>query len=1131
MKHKLLSLFVTLLCATAAWATDYSVKNDSELRTAIANDGANITVTADFVLSNSTLVIGSNKTVTIDLGGHTLDRKLTARNYDTGGQVITVRSGGTLNLSNGTLKGGWGGNGGGIVNESGTVNLNNVTITGCTGDDRGGGIVNYGTLTIDGCTITGNTAKANGGAGIWNDGSATLNMQGTNTIKDNWKPNGMRSNLYLKNGSVITITGDLADSHIGIGMETLGTFTKGYSTYHDVNPASFFTSDIQSIIGMRAENGEALLEDVIPAGGVYYVERSWNETAKRVEAAYQVRESYTTLTGGSDNTYLDPGWYVVKGSDVEYSNMIYMNGGGEYHLILCDGASLKAWFFIVNSPNVLHIHGQADDTGKMANTYTTLFSVHRYYAGLGADTDEANGPIFIHGGDINVHGGDASPGIGNNSYTEPGGAITIYGGTVHAEGDCEHGSDGGGGGAGIGGGWFNDCGVVNIYGGSVYATGRGNTSGGAGIGSGSYAHNSGTITIYGGYVEATGDIGSAGIGGGKGTNGADVTIHGGTVIAKCNKYKGPGIGAGQNDDNRITYTGTLTVTGGKVYAYGDDRGAGIGGGWNTNGSNVTVSGGYVYAEGGKYAAGIGSGCEYITGGERHGGTLTVTGGYVEAHGGEDGAGIGGGEDADGGTVNISDGEVRAYGSYGGAGIGGGEDGNGGKVTITGGTVIAQAGKIDTGYRAIGPGKGSDNYGSLTLGDDMMVSAERMANAAERKNMCWYRAQARVEPCAHSSLTYTVSGTTNNDTHTAHCQYCAKQFAAEPHDFSVSEECSVCHVHGTVYNVSVYLPKTDGTAYDSPVVNKMVAGTQFNLPAAPEDRDPVGLEFAGWLTATPEGLSSFETTPSETLLDPGTQYTVDATVNLTARYRKINITLADNASNGETLSNYDGKLAASVTFSGRTLYKDGTWNTLCLPFSLATLTGTPLAGATLKELDVEGTYDTKQTSFDSSDGTLYLYFKDATGIEAGKPYLIKWESGTDIENPVFNSITIDNVQNDVTSEDGKVIFNGNFDPVALEGGDKSSLYLGASNTLYWPSEDRILNSLRAYFHVDLSDDVQQQEVRAIRMNLSDKVTDVPLIDNGQLIIDNYSLPSKRIVNGRLIIEKNGKKFNATGARIY
>ncbi len=1116
-------LFILALLCTlvqGAWAQT-CVSSDDELRAAITNDGANITVTADINLSNSTLVIGSDKTVTIDLGGHTLDRGLTSRDYDHGGQVITVRSGGTLNLSNGTLKGGWGGNGGGIVNESGTVNLNNVTITGCTGDDRGGGIVNYGTLTIDGCTITGNTAKANGGAGIWNDGSATLNMQGTNTIKDNWKPNGIRSNLYLKNGSVITITGDLADSNVGVDMETLGTFTSGYSTYNDGHPAGFFTADKGAVIGMRLVSGEALLEDVIPAGGVYYVERSWNATAKRVEANYRVRDSYTTLTGGSGDTYLDPGWYVVKGSDVVYNDFLYMNDGGEYHLILCDGASLKAEFFIVNSPNVLHIHGQANDTGKMSNTFgSSVVYVHKYHAGIGGYYDKENGTIVIHGGDIDVHGGDAGPGIGNRSHETHGDPITIYGGTVHAKGGRETGSEGGGGGAGIGGGWNGDCGIVNIYGGSVYATGRGNSSGGAGIGSGSFAENSGTITIYGGYVEATGDEGGAGIGSGYGTNGADVTIHGGTVKA-YGKAGGPGIGAGVTKDTPIT-TGTLTVTGGKVYAYGASvRGAGIGGGYDTNGSDVTVSGGYVYAEGGKFAAGIGSGCEYSSSGS-HGGTLIVTGGYVEAHGGEDGAGIGGGEDADGGTVNISGGEVRAYGNDYGAGIGGGENGTGGNVTITGGIVVAQSGGDQ---RAIGAGYGSTSHGSLTFADNMGVFVTTDLYRSVRENRvkdCRNFAYVKVDQCAHGTVTYTI-----NDayTHTAHCKYCANAFAAEPHTF-VNDVCTLCGAGKTTYTVSIYLP--DGETYSTtPITYTMATGTVFNLPAAPDNNIPSNLEFAGWLVGTPPDMSDIKTDGTETLLPVGTEYTITSDVSFAARYQYINISLADNANNGEVLSAYDGKIAQTVTLQGRKLYKDGDWNTLTLPFGLDDLSGTPLQGGTLVELDTEGTYDTDKTGFDPNSGTLYLYFKNATAIEAGKPYLVKWTTtGEDIVNPTFSNVTISNVSSDVTSDDGYVSFIGNYSPKTLTGGDESNLYLGSGNQLYWPSKDRTMNAFRGYFHVYLGES-GESSARSIKLNL-DNITNIESVQGSRFKVQGegtaYNLSGQRVTNDyKGIVIKGGKKF--------
>ena len=278
--------------------------SDADLRTAASFDGANIQLAGDIKMSNSTLVIGEGKTVTIDLNGKTLDRGLTSRDFDHGGQVITVRKGGTLNLSNGKLTGGYGGNGGGLANEEGTATLTDVTITGCTGDQRGGGISNYGTLTmtggsitgntsndikasdtdlvggggiytsggstttltgvtitdnkakvaggggvnnwgtvtIDGCTITGNTSKANGG-GVWNGPGSTINMQGKNTVTDN-QDDSKTNNVFLRDGVVITVTGALTDSKIGIRMATPGTFTSGYNANNkDVAPIKFFVSD------------------------------------------------------------------------------------------------------------------------------------------------------------------------------------------------------------------------------------------------------------------------------------------------------------------------------------------------------------------------------------------------------------------------------------------------------------------------------------------------------------------------------------------------------------------------------------------------------------------------------------------------------------------------------------------------------------------------------------------------------------------------------------------------------------------------------------------------------------------------------------------------------------------------
>ena len=788
------------------------VTNDQELRSAI-KDGASIKLANDIDLSNSTLSIPSGTKVTINLGGFTLDRKLTQRG-EGGGQVITIREGATLNLSNGTLKGGWGGNSGGIANEAGTANLTNVNITGCTGDDSGGGFCNLsgGTLTmkggsftnnisndhgdptgggalfnaegatatLTGVTITDNEAKAKGGGGVCNYGTltitgntcgkngggiynfstATLNMKGKMTITDNIGKEGLKHNVFLKENAVITVTGALTDSKIGITLEdNTGTFTTGYNANNSgVDPATIFSADLPEVMAISPDdNNEAQLTNALPDGDIYYIERSWDDTNKSVKADIKILKSsdYTTLTGG-DDIAIQPGTYVVK-DDVKY-NKIQCAGGGKHNIILCDGAKVTTNFVQVEEDNELDIYGQTNDNGQLVVNRED----YAHHAGIGSDDSKRAGTTVIHGGHINTtgSGGGASIGGGENCN---GGTITIYGGNIHAiRGGTTSAS-----GAGIGGGNGGNGGTITIYGGNINAEGG---YSGAGIGSGnnkdtggevgplasslqsdSRSIDGGIITINGGNIEAHAYNFAAGIGGGNNGGTGNITINGGIVKA-WGGDEGPGIGAGERHGDSNVPTGKLTVNGGEVYAYGGDDGAGIGGGKDSNGSDVTINGGYVYAKSNGNGAGIGSGCESIYTGGLHGGKLTVIVGRVEAYGGTDAAGIGGGEDADGGTVTISGGYVYAKGSYGGAGIGGGEGGDGGNVTITGGTVHASAGSGETGNRAIGPGYGSDAYGSLTIGDLMMVYSERMAAEIERHDMCWYRTDVHVELCTHPGYT-------------------------------------------------------------------------------------------------------------------------------------------------------------------------------------------------------------------------------------------------------------------------------------------------------------------------------------------------------------------------------------------
>ena len=106
--------------------------------------------------------------------------------------------------------------------------------------------------------------------------------------------------------------------------------------------------------------------------------------------------------------------------------------------------------------------------------------------------------------------------------------------------------------------------------------------------------------------------------------------------------------------------------------------------------------------------------------------------------------------------------------------------------------------------------------------------------------------------------------------------------------------------------------------------------------------------------------------------------------------QIAVSLADNADNTDALDDAHNKFSM-VTLNGRTIYRDGDWNTLTLPFPMTAeqIAASPLAGATIKELATSSKLD--------ADGKLTLNFETAydptdapTGsIEAGKPYIVKW----------------------------------------------------------------------------------------------------------------------------------------------
>ena len=1115
MTKKLFLLTVALLCAVVqgAWAQT-EVKSETELRAVIDATGSykSVKMTADIQLG-SHLVIENGKNVTLDLNGHKLSRSLT--DYADDGNVVRVEVGGQLTVKDGSgnisgqITGGKAINGGGIYNAPATAD-------------------GYPTsLTIKGGTVTGNTC-GDRGAGIFNYPGCVLNMQGTVDVSGNTK-GSEANNVYLDGETVFTVTGALMGSTIGVSILQSGrTITKDYKKYNPTTDgATIFSSDNSQF--SIAQDGDELLY----GKSITFNVRSWDETSKQVVTT-QVTKVSTPIEGNNPDGWmtLTNGYYVVTGN-VEYQALTIV--GSDVHLILADGCNLDCRHIKLEEPYGLSIYSQSDSDseGKITvrnyNYPDNMMPVFKYAAAIGSGTENIHmGTLYIHGGIIYA---EASP-----------------------KNDDGHG-------AGIGGATKSGIGAggLTIYGGKVGAYG---SYYGAGIGGGYTGTQNGPVTIYGGKVIAEASYVGAGIGGG-GTNAFDVgghgglvKIYGGEVTARAfrdtnelrSQGEGAGIGAGMRG-----MAGEVHIYGGDVKAYGRMYSAGIGGSKARGGGSCEITGGTVYVMGGYDSGWMPYSCPVIGGGSSgEGSDVTITGGTVKLQKLYDDDYcplIGGGEDQDNGTLVIGPGmKVRAR--------------KAGEESLT--TVEDANGRVDilqdlfAAYAEIEPcdhqGTGStytyadEDYHNITCkacgytgqeahsydgdkpcacgkqhdatADLWTVMLHRATGAAstshaDRVPMMVVKGQPLAVPAVNATEGLRLLG------------YVEAAEAPEGIMMLESEQASLIKVGDEItpsadmnlYARYGYVFKSEWTwAADA-------SSASVTLSHAALSNDVTMSSTDGLVTITPKEQKD------EAGIIIGKHYTATCAFTMNGyeytfinSYQLPDVSLMDNDDNGEVIDYFNGKIS-NVTLEGRTLYKDGGWNTLCLPFDLA-LEGSVLAGATVKTLE--------SSDFENSTGMLTLNFRTATSISAGKPYVVKWESteSTDLENPVFYGVTIKSGAGSVSSQ--YVDFVGSFSPVSLTGGDRSVLCLGADNTLYYPSADMTVGSCRAVFKLNgitAGDPSLSAGVRGIMLNFDDETTGIQEVigvnEVGEVSDDSwYSLDGRRLsgrptAKGLYIV--NGKKM--------
>lgn len=168
-----------------------------------------------------------------------------------------------------------------------------------------------------------------------------------------------------------------------------------------------------------------------------------------------------------------------------------------------------------------------------------------------------------------------------------------------------------------------------------------------------------------------------------------------------------------------------------------------------------------------------------------------------------------------------------------------------------------------------------------------------------------------------------------------------------------------------------------------------------------------------------------------------------------RVSKITVTVKPHYTLDETVDNViEAAENVNVTLK-RTFYKDGEWNTLCLPFAVANAK-TAFDGAELREVDTQ-----------NSNGNT-IVFKEATAIEAGKPYLIKWANSSAAVNveKKFEGVTLVAAATPVEVNEG-ISFKGFYKMTEASELGASVAAIGAGNKLFKVTEGK-MKGFRAAF---------------------------------------------------------------------
>lgn len=210
---------------------------------------------------------------------------------------------------------------------------------------------------------------------------------------------------------------------------------------------------------------------------------------------------------------------------------------------------------------------------------------------------------------------------------------------------------------------------------------------------------------------------------------------------------------------------------------------------------------------------------------------------------------------------------------------------------------------------------------------------------------------------------------------------------------------------------------------------------------------------------------------------------------------------------------------------RTLYKDGYFNTICLPFNVNSIAASPLAGAEIYTFDGGRVVDT------GSGNELQLQLSPLSGdqLTKGVPYMLRWTSGDNLSFLKFDNILWGTGSDAGQTGDAKVTFHGFYPMTHIEELNHYNLFLGADDVLYWPTSDGTsMRGFRAYWLVDPGQPSPAPVYRGMPASLyiRQKTGVTTGIENDEL----KTKSAKLLREGRVVLLINGEPYSIGGQKL-